>query len=212
MRTHWSKEDGDCKETDEREMAGVLARMCEGSPEDFDRFYNHYAPFVWRLARRLLDDPMEAEDLCHDVFLEALRRGHRYEAAKGSVQAWLAVMTRSRGLDRLRRRGRWTVTDKAEEALERLAPVAATVSPEERALGALERRVVREAIQELPALQRRAVLSAYYGDKSQREMAEAWQVPLGTVKSWVRYGLGNLRKGLARRGWIEPETREGERR
>lgn len=184
-------------------MAGVLQEMCAGSLEAFDLFYCRYAPLVLRIARRLLEDRMEAEDLCHDVFLEALRKGSRYEPSKGSVEAWLAVMTRSRCMDRLRRRGKVTVADLDGERQQ--SAVRDVSTPEERVLGRLERKAVREALEELPAAQRRAVVTAYYGDQSQREMAEQWQVPLGTVKSWVRYGLNNLRKGLAKKGWADAE-------
>ncbi|MFS0722959.1 RNA polymerase sigma factor [Paenibacillus sp. 1P07SE] len=203
MRTDGSKKAAHGPSCESQDMASVLALMCEGSLEAFELFYSRYAPLVLRMARRLLEDRMEAEDLCHDVFIEALRKGNRYEAAKGSVEAWLAVMTRSRAMDRLRRSGRLTITDRAEAVVESVGSGGAT--PEEKALERLERSVLREVLDELPTAQRKAVVGAYFGGKSQREMAQAWEVPLGTVKSWVRYGLGHMRKGLARRGWLDGE-------
>nr|WP_306812663.1 sigma-70 family RNA polymerase sigma factor [Paenibacillus soyae] len=183
--------------------------MCEGSSEAFNLFYSSYAPLVLRIACRMLGDRMEAEDVCHDIFLEAIRKGHRYEAARGSVDSWLAVMTKSRCMDRLRKRSR-TVFIAPEESEDKLRVDA---GPEEKALATLEKRAVKEALGELPEAQRNALVTAYFGNRTHRELAEEWQVPLGTVKSWIRYGTQNLRKALSRRGWAAEgygrEEREG---
>jgi len=183
------------------DMVPVLRDMCAGSTEAFGLFYDRYAPLVLQIALRMLGDRMEAEDLCHDVFMEVLRAGHRYDVARGSIEAWLAVLTRSRCTDRLRKGSRLVPirADAAEGLPQPLA--AASPTPEEAVIGKLERAVVRDALGSLPATQQRAVVHAYYEAKTQREMAEEWKVPLGTVKSWVRYGLHNMRRQLARRGW-----------
>lgn len=202
------KENEACEDIrSDESMASVLREMCKGSSEAFNHFYHRYAPLVLRIALRLLGDRMEAEDVSHDIFLEALRKGDRYQPAKGSIEAWLAVMTRSRCLDRLRRRRRTIVADQAET--NELSFNETT--PEEKAIGLMERLAVREALEELPISQRNAVVTAYFGNKTQRELAEEWQVPLGTVKSWIRYGIGNLRKGLAKRGWASEHGGRRER-
>lgn len=180
-------------------MTAVLADMCSGSVEAFDRFYERFAPLVMHIALRLMEDRMEAEDLCHDVFLEVLRTGGRFDPSRGSIESWLAVLTRSRGLDRLRRAKR-SVPRGAEELAVRLMP-AEPAAPEEVVVGRLERAAVREAFTALPRKQRRALAAAYYVGKTQREMAEEWKVPLGTVKSWVRGGIANLRKQMEKQGW-----------
>lgn len=187
-------------------MALVLREMCRGSSVAFDEFYHRYAPLVLRIALRLLGDRMEAEDVCHDIFLEALRKGDRYQPAKGSIEAWLAVMTKSRCLDRLRKRQRTVVADQAGNG-----ELISETTPEDKAIGLMEKLAVREALEELPVPQRNAVVTAYFGNKTQRELADEWQVPLGTVKSWIRYGIGNLRKGLAKRGWVSENSGGRER-
>jgi RNA polymerase sigma factor (sigma-70 family) len=191
-----------------QDMVPVLRAMCEGSTEAFELFYDRYAPLVMQIAQRMLGDRMEAEDLCHDVFMEVLRRGRQYEVARGSLEAWLAVLTRSRCLDRMRR-GSKVITGSIDTVCGLSQPAATVPTPEETVLGKLERAAVRDALGRLPAEQRRAVMTAYYEAKTQREMAEEWKVPLGTVKSWVRYGLNNLRRQLARRGWAT-ESEGGE--
>jgi len=190
------------------DMVPVLRDMCAGSTEAFGLFYDRYAPLVLQIALRMLADRMEAEDLCHDVFMEVLHTGHRYDVARGSIEAWLAVLTRSRCTDRLRRGSR--IVSGRVDPTERLTESAAALpTPEEAVLGRLERDAVRNALGCLPPAQQRAVVKAYYEAKTQREMAEELQVPLGTVKSWVRYGLHNMRKQLARMGWAS-EAEGGE--
>ncbi|SFJ12091.1 RNA polymerase sigma-70 factor, ECF subfamily [Paenibacillus sp. UNC496MF] len=179
------------------DMEVVLRAMCEGSVEAFDRFYAAFAPLIMGIALRMLGDRMEAEDACHDVFLEALRRGDRYDPGRGSVEAWVAVMTRSRCLDRLRRAKKLV----RQEAWDETAIPDAASAAEEKVLSRIQREAVRDALGTLPAGQLQAVVGSYYGAKSHREMASAWNVPLGTVKSWVRYGLHNMRKQLEKRGW-----------
>ncbi|MEK5479175.1 sigma-70 family RNA polymerase sigma factor [Paenibacillus sp. FSL R5-0407] len=177
----------------DEEMAISLREMCDGSVEAFDLFYSAYAPFIMQVALRLLGEKMEAEDICHEVFLEVLRRGKDYDPARGSIRAWLAVKTRSRCLDRLRRR-------------QRVAPIAeelgkADPSGEDHILSRLEQEALRTAIHGLPDTQKKAIVGSYYSLQTQRQMAEAWNVPIGTVKSWIRYGLVNLRRQLEQQGW-----------
>lgn len=193
-------------------MSAVLEAMCAGSVEAFDRFYERYAPLVMHIALRVMEDRMEAEDLCHDVFLEVLRTGRKFDRSRGSIESWLAVLTRSRGLDRLRR-ARRAVPGGEKAVIGRLAgPETAAAAPEDEVVLRLAQAAVREAFAALPIRQRRALASAYYREKTQREMADEWNVPLGTVKSWIRGGIANLRKQLAVRGWLtggEGGTRHG---
>ncbi|WP_240941214.1 sigma-70 family RNA polymerase sigma factor [Paenibacillus sp. HB172176] len=189
------------------DTASLLRETLLGSEEAFRVFYARCAPLVLRIAIRMLEDKMEAEDVCHDVLLEAIRGGDKYKEERGSVEAWLAIMAKSRCLDRLRRRQKQSVVDLSREGLQegRRGHVA---TPEESVIASSERRIVREALGALPSAQRNAVAAAYFEDKTQRQMAEDWQVPLGTVKSWIRYGLNNMRKELAKRGWSGAERGE----
>jgi RNA polymerase sigma-70 factor (ECF subfamily) len=183
-------------------MTAVLEAMCAGSVEAFDRFYERYAPLVMHIALRVMEDRMEAEDLCHDVFLEVLRTGGRFDRSRGSIESWLAVLTRSRGLDRLRR-ARRAVPGGEKAAIGRIAGLeTAAAAPEDEVVLRFQQAAVREAFAALPSRQRRALASAYYREKTQREMADEWNVPLGTVKSWIRGGIANLRKEMAVRGWL----------
>ncbi len=181
------------------ELAEWLDRMRDGSPEAFDRFYESAAPFICGIARKLLGDRMEAEDVCHDVLLAVISEPARYDPSRGSVEAWLAVLTKSKCVDRLRKRSK-IVLEPEEPASSVLESPGQT---EQRALRKLERDALRRALGELPGAQRRTIAAAFYDYRSQRDLANEWQVPVGTVKSRVRYGLNHLRKAMERMGWGE---------
>jgi len=190
-------------ESVQEEMAHCLKALAEGNAEAFDRFYARYAPFVLAIAVRKLGDRMEAEDLCHDIFLEVLRRGGAYDPSRGTVEAWLAVLTRSRCVDRLRRKSR-TAAERLDGAADPGgAAVPAEIWPEQLVVAKLERESLRAALERLPEVQRQAVAGAYLENRTHRELSDGWRVPLGTVKSWIRYGIGNLRKQLEKNGWTE---------
>lgn len=182
------------------EMSKRLREMCDGSVEAFDSFYGYYSPFVMQVAVRMVGERMEAEDVCHEVFLEVLRRGRQYDASRGSIKAWLAVMTRSRCMDRLRRNRRVQYLE--EDEFEQVS-----ASQDEVVISRLEQEALRSALYTLPDSQRKAILGSYYSSKTQQQMSEAWNVPIGTVKSWVRYGIANLRKQMEKQGWISTAER-----
>jgi RNA polymerase sigma factor (sigma-70 family) len=174
----------------------LLREMGRGSRAAFEAFYERYAAFVYRVALRMLHDPMEAEDLCHDIFLEAYRTAAQYDRQRGSVEAWLAVKTKSRCMDRLRR----TQAKQQREQAADSHPLQGD-SVEETVLAKLERETVRNVLNGIPEPQRQAVYGAYFQAKTHRELADIMARPIGTVKSLIRYGLHNLRKQLAETGW-----------
>jgi RNA polymerase sigma-70 factor (ECF subfamily) len=177
----------------------LLHQMGSGSAAAFEQFYERYIPLVLQIALRMLDDQMEAEDVCHDVFLEVYRKAEQYDGGRGSVEAWLAVKTRSRCLDRLRRKKHESGRELAESRLQ----AAASVITEESVLAKLERETVREVMKKIPEAQREAVYGMYFQSFSHQELAKRMERPLGTVKSLIRYGLNNLKKQLTQMGWAE---------
>ena len=187
-------------------LGKLLEEIREGSASAFDRLYGMTAPMVRAIALQILGDPMDAEDVCHDVFLQVISHPERYDPSRGSVEAWLAVLAKSRAMDRLRRKKRLLLAAEREQLeADAWAAPAADAGPESRVLAKLQNEAVRLALLKVPEAQRQALAEAYYFGRSQRELAEAWRVPLGTVKSRVRYGLGHLRRTLTLMGWAEAE-------
>lgn len=188
-----------------RERADYLFRQIQrGSQQAFSSFYDQYIGFVFRIALNAVQDRQEAEDICHDVFLEVFLHPERYNPERGSVEAWLAVKTRSRCLDRLRKRKAVCVDNWERVAGEQILSPSAEVLVLERA----EREAIYNAMQDIPEPQRNVLYDAYFKERTHRELSERIQLPLGTIKSRIRYGLHNLKKRLTLLGWVHPERGE----
>ena len=166
--------------------ADLLERVAQGDHAAFAELYDRYAGLVHALALRILRERADAEEVVQDAFVQAWRQAARFDAARGSVPAWLVTIARSRALDRRRRRGPQMLTEVTENTL-------VTHPPEPQpTLGPAVRRV----LEGLPAEQRRALELAYYEGLSQSEIALRTGDPLGTVKTRIRLGLGRLRDAL----------------
>jgi RNA polymerase sigma-70 factor, ECF subfamily len=171
----------------------LVSATQQGDGTALAALYDRYGALVYGLALRIVGVRAEAEDLTQEVFLH-LSREPGFDPGRGSLAAYLIIVTRSRAVDRLRSRrrtqqwlGRWQEAGRGE---------AADRDPFERAsLSELADRV-REALLDLPETQRRVLELAYYADLSQTEIADLLGAPLGTVKSWARRGLLGLRERL----------------
>jgi RNA polymerase sigma-70 factor (ECF subfamily) len=168
------------------ESAGktLLRRIAGGDHKALGEAYDLYAGMAYGLALRILRDATEAEDVVQEVFVQAWRQASRYDPERGSPEAWLCTMARTRALDRLRRR-----VSRREEPSE-AAPNASGVPRTEEALA------VRSALQGLPEDQRRALELAYYEGLTQTEIARHLGEPLGTIKTRIRSGMIRLREAL----------------
>ncbi len=173
--------------------AELFQALKAGQSSALGVLYDRYASLVYRLALRVLANPEEAEDLTQEIFVTFWRSG-TYNPARGSLGSFLTTLTRSRAIDRLRSRNtRW-------KFLQRWSQKMATETPPPTPfdLASLNQRsqYVRDALLKLPEKQRQVLEMAYYDGLSQSEIAKQLDTPLGTVKTWARQGLLNLRKNL----------------
>jgi RNA polymerase sigma-70 factor (ECF subfamily) len=166
-----------------------------GDEQALAALYDRYAPVLLGLARRVVGDAAEAEEVLQEVFIHAWRRADRYDPGRSSVGTWLALIARSRAIDRLRSR---RSAARTAEAAGREAPPGHE-SP--RAAGAVlagERRArVAASLGGLPPEQREVIELAYFGGLSQSEIAGATGIPLGTVKTRTLLAMKKLRSALA---------------
>lgn len=175
----------------------LFLRMAQGSKQAFSEFYDAYADLVLRVSLNMMRDPLEAEDVCHDVFLEVYQKPDSYDPGRGSVEAWLAVKTRSRCLDRLRKKRPLSIAN-----LERvISKQEQSPSAEELVMKRSEQEIIGKAMRDLPHEQSDVLQRAYYHERTHRELSAELQLPLGTIKSRIRYGLHNLKKQLSILGW-----------
>jgi len=153
--------------------------------------YDRHAGLVYGIAYNLLGNTQEAEDLTQDIFL-TLMRGCSYDSKRGTLRTFLAIVTRSRALDRIRSRGA------AHRALERWQPrkdqEIAVNSPMEQVFQEEQSQEVQAALAQLSDEQRQILRMAYYDGLSQSEIAQQLEIPLGTVKARARRGLLKLRQ------------------
>jgi RNA polymerase sigma-70 factor, ECF subfamily len=175
-------------EDDDRVLLGAIAAGDRGA---LARLYDRYAPILMAVAVRIVGVRGEAEDLVHDVFLEAWQRAGTYDPARGSVRTWLLVRLRSRALDLLRSRSRHNASPIEEPAQLEEGPVR-----EEDPALAPDRTAVRRALETLSSEQRVVLELGYFHGLSSSEIALHIKVPIGTVKSRVASGLARLRAGL----------------
>lgn len=170
--------------------AVLVARMADGDREALAELYDRHAPLLYSLAARILQDRREAEDLLHDVILEVWRSAAQYSPERGRVVVWLTMRMRSRALDRLKSPSRRRTALSEDPAARELAP--ASSAPDARA----DHRAAHEALQALPAEQRRVLELGYFEGLSSTEIADELGISVGTVKSRTAAGLSKLRARL----------------
>jgi RNA polymerase sigma-70 factor, ECF subfamily len=178
----------------------LMAAAAVGDESALGELYDRHAGAMLGVALRILKLRQDAEDLVHDVFVEAWQKAADFDAARGSVRSWLLVRVRSRGVDRLRsltsarRRGLLGDGENApEEADPKVAPV----------WDGPDRERARKALDGLPEPQRVLVELAYFEGMTCSEMAAHCAIPIGTVKSRLSAALGKLREALAGGGRFE---------
>lgn len=179
----------------------LMAEIRNGSIEAFDAFYEQLVPFVFRIALKILKDKRDAEDICHDIFLEVYHNPNSYKPSRGSIKAWLAIKTRSRSLDRLRRKQRIVLEEPKERGFALFTEGMNTT--EELVLSRAERKMLEMAMERIPEAQRRALREKFFALRTQHEIADEMSRPIGTVKSLIRYGIRNVRKQMRQLGWAE---------
>jgi RNA polymerase sigma factor (sigma-70 family) len=174
----------------------LLARIVDGDEDAFRRLFGRHGPTATALARRVVRQPHLAEEIVQEAFLSVWRDPAGFDADRGSVRAWLLGMVHHRAVDMVRREEsqrrraeemvaglRDETADHADDVVEDLA------RPEER-------RLVRSALEGLPAEQREVLELMYFDGLSQSQVAERTGQPLGTVKSRALLGMRRMRTSL----------------
>jgi RNA polymerase sigma factor (sigma-70 family) len=163
--------------------------MGSGDANAATAFVRRFQARVYGLAHTLLGDSALADDVAQEAFLRAWRHADAYDRRRGRVATWLLAITRNLAIDRLRvRRAEPLDPEAVTRAIDR---IGADANPAERLPGP-----VSEAVAELPAEQRRALLMAALFGFTAREIGELEGAPLGTLKTRIRTGLLRVRRDL----------------
>ena len=171
----------------------LVQQIAQGGSAALEELSHRYLPFLRSEAYRILGDPDDAADVAQEVLWKIWRHAGDYDPAKAGVSTWVGVLTRRLAIDRLRQRQRRL------RLIEEQTPVSEAILPEapERVHAEHRSRAVRSALRELPREQRKILELMYFREMSQREIAQATGIPLGTVKTRAGLAVRRLRQVLA---------------
>ena len=155
--------------------------------------YELYSPFVNGVAIGILRDPHLAADITQEVFVRLWQRGERFDPNRGSLKSYLQIDAHGRAIDLLRSRRASAERERVDHAKMSSTHTAGT---EELAMTAMSSETVRDAMLGLPEDQRTPIAMAFFGGHSYRDVANALDLPEGTVKSRIRLGMKRLQLAL----------------
>lgn len=168
--------------------ATLLALVQRGDEYAMASLFDRYSKIVYSVALRVLRDPSAAEDVLQEVFMQIWRNPGGFVATRGTLGGWLAVVSRNRSIDALRRRRPSEQVEEMELASNyNLADEAERNNMMEKA---------RNVIHLLPMEQRKTLEMAFFDGLTHSEIAEMTGDPLGTVKTRIRSALSTLRKAF----------------
>ncbi len=184
------------RDTAHREEAGAgaagdvqwLLRVKAGDQQAMTDVFDRYSGMVYSVALRVLKDPGQAEDVMQEIFFQVWKNPGLFVEGRGSLGAWLAVMTRNRAIDAVRRR-------KPTDPVEDVVLTSSTDLDSEVERNAMMEKV-REVLKGLPLEQQKSVELAFFEGLTHVEIAAMTGDPLGTVKTRIRAALISVRKAM----------------
>ena len=166
----------------------LVSAIRGGDQSAMATLYDRYSSIVYSVALRVLADTGAAEDVLQEVFMQLWRNPTAFDASRGSLGAWLAVITRNRSIDALRKRRSETDIDEVTVSVQ---PDLASEAERTRAL-----EKVRGVLGSMPVSQRTALELAFFEGLTHTEIAGKTGEPLGTIKTRIRSGLLTIRKAF----------------
>ena len=189
-------------EPQDLQMISLIHRVATQGPDAqaaLRELYDQSSPKLYGLAMRVVRNSEWAEDVLQEAYLNIWRIAGDYRVALSPPMAWMGVIVRSRALDFRRRRA----SDRADAVLELDDALSETLAgdsadPMDTTQASEQAWALHECLRKLESKQREVVSLAYLRDLSHSELAEQLKLPLGTVKTWIRRGLDQLRGCMAR--------------
>ncbi|MEM7578223.1 MAG: RNA polymerase sigma factor [Planctomycetota bacterium] len=172
----------------------LLPRVAQGDARAVSQCLDRYGGLAWSIAKRLLGPGQDAEDAVQDAFIDLWKYADRFEASKAGEATFVAMIVRRRSVDRLRRRTSGVQAMKSAGPFEPDTLPGVTVS--DRLEAAEEADAALRALDDLPPPRGELVKLAVCDGLTHGQLAERFNLPLGTVKSHVRRGLQAVRDAL----------------
>lgn len=172
----------------------LMENLAQHQPEALAELHARYHELLRNVVLQIVHDNADAEDVLQEVFLQLWIRPQTYRAAKGKPLGWLLTLSRRRAIDCLRRRNTYRrVTERFNLAHQNPYELAHhDHSVERKAYRNDLREYLSGLMAHLPPAQKAAVEHAFFREMSQRQIASAMHLPLGTVKTRMELGLRKL--------------------
>ena len=176
-----------------QDITKLIVRTSMKDRGAFDLLYRHTSAKLFGVCLRVLNDRAEAEDALQEVYVKVWRNAEKFAPSRYSPITWLVAVARNHSIDRLRARMPEAVElDEAEEVSDD-AP-----NPERATMAASERRQIDGCLDELEEARADAVRGAYLDGMSYQDLARRHDVPLNTMRTWLRRSLMKLKECLER--------------
>jgi RNA polymerase sigma-70 factor (ECF subfamily) len=181
---------------DEMSDAQLVTSIARYSEVALAEAYRRHGGAVFGLAKRVLNNPTEAEDVTQEVFLRLWNQPDRFDSARGSLRSFLLAQAHGRAVDAVRS----SSSRRAREARDALRTADSPYDMQREVWDLAVADQVASAMGELPEEERRAIELAYFDGRTYREVAQLLDQPEGTVKSRIRNGMRRMRAVLADAG------------
>ncbi|MEM6304515.1 MAG: sigma-70 family RNA polymerase sigma factor [Pseudomonadota bacterium] len=172
-------------------LEGLIERIALGERAALSALYDLTSGKLFAVTVRVLGRSQGAEDAMQEAYVKIWKNAGRYRVTGHSPMTWLITIARNTAIDRLRARRRHADLGDYENTLAAAAP-----TPEQAAIAASEAGRVAHCLGTLPDDRRAAITGAYLEGRTYEELAEAAEVPLNTMRTWLRRGLIALRECL----------------
>lgn len=177
-----------------RQLDALLERVARGDRDAFQLLYQRSAGRLLAICLRLLREREDAEEVLQEVYVAAWYKAVQFDASKGSAMTWLSMLARNRAIDRLRAAPARplldiSIADELPDEQPQPNQVAEQLDDNQR---------LQQCLQALEPRRRSLIRAAFLDGASHEELAQRLAAPLGTVKSWIRRGLGQLKVCLER--------------
>jgi RNA polymerase sigma-70 factor, ECF subfamily len=180
-------------ESNANSLESLLAQVAMGNRSAFDALYRSTANRLFGICLRVLTQRAEAEDALQDVYTTVWRKAAQFDPAKANATSWLAMIARNKAIDRLRA----LPAQQARGSLELAENVADTAaSPPQQVQTAADRVQLENCLERLEPRRRSLIRAAFFDGLTYEELSAKIQAPLGSIKSWIRRGLLQLRECL----------------
>ena len=178
---------------DQTIAVNLIQKVANQDRDAFGQLYDRFSSLVFALAMRMLRVRSDAEDLLQEVFVQVWRQAQSYSVQRGSPEAWIVNIARSRAIDKIRSIRRM---EKSFVLTDDPARAESSENVESSAAESEARMAMNSALANLPETQRKVLELAYFDGLTQTEIANRLAEPLGTIKTRMRSGIQRLRDML----------------